>query len=107
MMVCSAPPRLLDALDADGGGAGAFDLRAHLDQQVGEIDHFGFAGGVAQHGFALGEDGGHHEVFGAGDGDAVEVDDGAAQAVGRDGFDVAVRLIDLARRAVPGRRCAD
>ena len=94
MMACSAPCSALHALDADGGRAGAFDLRAHLDQQIGQVRHLRLAGGVAQHGFALGQHGRHHQVLGAGDGDAVEVHHRAAQALGRLGFDVAVRLVD-------------
>ena len=86
--------QLRHALNANDGCAGAVDLGAHCGEQVGQVDHFGLAGGIAQHGFALGQDRGHHQVFGAGDGDAVEVDGGAAQAIGRFGFDVAVRLVD-------------
>src|ERR1035437_3326973 len=58
------------------------------------IRHLRLAGGVAQHGLALGQHGGHHEVFGAGYGDAVEVYHGAAQPLGRQGFDIPVRLVD-------------
>ena len=32
-----------DALDADGGSARAFDLRAHLVEQVGQVGDFGLA----------------------------------------------------------------
>ena len=70
-----------DALDADGGGAGAFDLGAHGDEQGGEVGDFGLAGAVFEEGFAFGEDGGHEEVFGAGDGDLVEDDVRALEAV--------------------------
>ena len=45
-----------------------------FDQQLGQIDHLGLARGIAQHGFAAGQDGGHHQILGAGDGDAIEVD---------------------------------
>jgi hypothetical protein len=82
-----------DALDADGGGAGAFDLRAHGDEQGGEVGDFGLAGAVFEEGFAVGEDGGHQQVFGAGDGDLVEDDVRAFEAVGA-GFEVAVVLGD-------------
>ncbi len=83
-----------DAGDAEGGGAGAVDVGAHLVEQGGEIDDFGFTRAVFEDGHAVGEGGGHHQVFGAGDGDFVEVDVGAVQAVGF-GFDIAVLLGDL------------
>ena len=92
--------QLVDAAHADGGGAGAFDVGAHLDQQVGQIDDLGLAGAVLHHGFALGEHGGHQQVFGAGDGDLVEGDAIALEALGA-GFDVAVLLRDGRRRAAP------
>ncbi len=82
-----------DALDADGGGAGAFDLCAHGGEERGEVGDFGLAGAVLEDGFAVGEDGGHQEVFGAGDGDLVEDDVRALEAVGA-GFEVAVVLGD-------------
>jgi hypothetical protein len=82
-----------DALNADGGGACAFDLCAHGDEQGGEVGDFGLAGAVFEEGFAFGEDGGHEEVFGAGDGDLVEDDVRAFEAVGA-GFEVAVLLGD-------------
>ena len=82
-----------DALDADGAGAGAFDLRAHGVEEGGEVGDFGFAGAVLEEGFAVGEGGGHEEVFGAGDGDLVEDDVRAFEAVGA-GFEVAVVLGD-------------
>ncbi len=63
-----------DALHADGGGAGAFDLCAHGDEEGGEVGDLGLAGTVLEEGFAFGEGGGHEEVFGAGDGDLVEDD---------------------------------
>ena len=42
----------------------------------------------------LGQRRGHQQIFGAGDGDAVEVDLGALQSVRRGGFNVAVVLRD-------------
>ena len=63
-----------DAFYSDGGCAGAFDLCAHLVEQIGQIGDFGFAGAVLQDGFAFGERRGHQQVFGAGDGDLVEDD---------------------------------
>ena len=65
-----------------------------LLSRVGEVGDFGLAGAVLHDGFAFGESGGHQQIFGAGDGDFVEDDFGAAQAVGA-GFDVAVLLRDL------------
>ena len=69
-----------DSLDADGGGACAFDLCAHGVEQGGEVTDFGLAGAVLEEGLAVGERGGHEEVFRAGDGDLVEDDVRAAQA---------------------------
>ena len=87
-----------DALDADGGGAGAFDLCAHGDEEGGEVGDLGLAGAVLEDGFAFGEGGGHEEVFGAGDGDLVEDDvrafEAAVAVVGAAGFEVAVVLGD-------------
>ena len=82
-----------DALDLDGAGAGAFDLCAHGVEQSGEVGDLGLAGAVFEEGFAVGEGGGHEEVFGAGDGDLVEDDVRAFEAVGA-GFEVAVLLGD-------------
>jgi len=45
-------------------------------------------------GLAFGEDGGHQDIFGTGDGDAVKVNVAAAQAIGGLGFDIAVGLFD-------------
>ena len=69
-------------------------LRAHLVEQVGEVGDFGLAGAILQNGLALGEGCGHQQVFGAGDGDLVEDDFRALEAVGA-GFDVAVILRDF------------
>src|ERR1035438_269450 len=81
-------------MNADGGRAGAFDLRSHFVQKIGEVGDFGFARAVWQNGFALGESGGDEQVFGAGDGDLVENNFRALEAVGA-GFNVAVFLGDL------------
>ena len=82
-----------DALHTDGGSACAFDLRAHSDEEGGEVGDFGFAGAVFEEGFALGEDGGHEQVFGSGDGDLVEDDVRALEALGS-GLDVSVFVSD-------------
>jgi hypothetical protein len=68
-----------DAVNAHGGRARALDPRAHGDEQLGEIDDFGLAGAVFEQGFAFGEDRGHEQIFGAGDGDAIEDNVRAAQ----------------------------
>ena len=94
MMRCFAPCRLADALHVNGRSAGAFDLRSHLVQQVGEVGDFGLAGAVPQHGFALGQSGCHEQIFGAGDRDLVEYNFAALEAVGA-GFDVSVLLRDF------------
>ena len=74
MISCVGAVQFRDALDEDGAGARAFDPRAHLDEHFGEIDDLGFAGGVFDDGFPVGENRSHQDVFGAGDGDAVEDD---------------------------------
>ena len=74
MMRGSAPPSLSTPWIADGGVPAPSMLRAHLDEQIGQVHDFGLAGAVADNGFAFGQNGRHHEVFGAGYGDAVEVD---------------------------------
>ena len=51
-VVCTV--KFFDALHFDGGGAGAVDFRAHGDKEVGQILHFGFAGGIVDGGFAFG-----------------------------------------------------
>ena len=61
------------ALAADFGPAG--------DQKMGQIHHFGLAGGVAQDSFAFGQAGGHEQVLGAAHGGKVKGDVGPAQLV--------------------------
>ena len=65
----------------------------------GEIDHFRLARRVLDHGFAASQHGGHQQVFGAGDGDAVEVHLRALRPLGRFGFDVAVLLANFRAQA--------
>ncbi|MCY1538693.1 hypothetical protein D9M68_742460 [compost metagenome] len=72
----------IHAVDHDAAGAVALDARAHLDEQFGQVHHFGFAGGVFQHGPAFGQHRGHQQVLGAGDGDHVGAHGGALQALG-------------------------
>ena len=68
-----------DTLDVDAAGAVAFDLRAHGNQQLGQVGNLGFLRRVFQHGFALGQGGGHEEVFSARDGHHVGSDACALQ----------------------------
>ncbi len=91
-----------DALDADGGCAGAFDFCAHGDEQGSEVGDFGLAGAVFEDGLAFGQGGGHQKVFGACDGDLVEDDVCAFEAVGA-GFEVAVVLGDGGTHGFEGR----
>ena len=62
------------ALDHQAVGADAFDLRTHLDQQVGQVGDFRLARGVLQDRLAFGQGGGHQQGLGAGHGDHVGVD---------------------------------
>ena len=96
------PLQALDALDDDRVGAGAADLRAHGDQEIGEIDHFGLARRVLEHGLALGQRGGHHEILGAGDGDGLEHQPRALQALGAR-LDVAVLDVNVGAHGLQAR----
>ena len=60
------------AAHADGGGARAFDLRAHGGEQRGQVGDLRLARAVLHQRFALGQHGGHQQIFSAGDGDLVE-----------------------------------
>ena len=93
-MRCLAPFNFAHTLNANRRRAGAFDLRSHFVQEVGEVGDFGFAGAVLQDGLAVGESCGHEQVFGACDGDSVENDFRTFEASGA-GFDVAVFLRDF------------
>ena len=94
--------QLLDALDDDLVGARALDLRAHGDQEIGEVDDLRFARGVFDDGFAIGQRRGHHEILGAGDGDGFEVEPRALEPPGARAdvaaFDVDVRAHGLQPR---------
>ncbi len=81
------------ALHADDAGAGAGDLCAHGIEERGEVGDLRLAGAVFKGGFAVGEDRSHEEIFGAGNGDLVEDDVSALEAVGA-GFEIAVLLGD-------------
>ena len=58
------------------------DLGAHGHQAAGQILHVRLAGGVAEHGAALGHDRGHQRVLGAGDARLVEEDVVALELLG-------------------------
>ena len=75
------------AFHPDRGPARPLDARAHLQEQLRQVDDLGLLGRVADHGLAVGQGGGHHHVLGAGHGDGVEVDLDPAEALGG-GLDV-------------------
>ena len=99
--VCRAV-QLLHALHDDLVRAGALDLRAHRDEEVREVDHFGLARRVLDDGFAVRERRGHHQVLGARDRDGVEHQPRALQPP-RARADVAAFDADVrAHRLQPG-----
>src|SRR3546814_14199798 len=69
--VVTAAPQTFDAMHHDGIAAGTFDLRAHGDQAVRQIDDLGPLRGVPDHRAALRQGRRHHDVFGAGHRDHV------------------------------------
>ena len=91
----AAAMQTLDTVDGQGVGARALDLGAQRVEEVGQIDHFRLARGVFDHGTAFGQGGGHHQVFGTGDGDHVHQDMGTLQATVNAGLDVAILDGDL------------
>ena len=70
-----------DALDAQRRGVDALDLGAHLDEACGDVADLGLGGGVLDDGVALGQHGGHEGGMGGADGDLVEHDVGALEAL--------------------------
>lgn len=58
----------IDAFYADFGGAVAFDVRAHLNEQLGAVGNFGLARSADEDGFALRERCGTHYINGSKDG---------------------------------------
>ena len=70
------------ALDDDQLGADTGDVRAHADQATRQVVDVGLARGVADHGDALGEHRGHHQVLGARDRRHVERDARSVEAPG-------------------------
>ncbi len=79
-------------------GAGAFDVRAHLVEDAGQLLDLRLAGRVHQGGPALGQHRGAHQVLGAGDGRHVEPDVGAAQPPARH-LDVDIAVFERDRGA--------
>ena len=57
----------LDAFDDQPVGPDPFNIGAHGGQARGEVADLRLARGVGQHGRALGERGGHHQVLGGAD----------------------------------------
>ena len=80
-----------DAAHANGGGARALNLRAHGGEQRGQVGDLRLARAVLHQRFALGQHRGHQQIFRAGDGDLVEDQVRAAQALGAR-FKIAVLL---------------
>ena len=81
------------AVDVELVGADAGDLGAHGVEHIGQILHMRLTGGIADDGVAFADDGGHQDVFGAGDGRFVKEQVGALQATGH-GEVVAVVQLD-------------
>ena len=73
--------QLATAFDVHGVGADAIDLGAERHQEVGEILHVRFGGGVAQHRCAVRDDGGTQRVLGGRDAGFIEEHVGADQLV--------------------------
>ncbi len=77
--------KFLYALDDDAARAGTFDLGAHFDEEIGEVDDLRLFGGTVDDGRALGEDSGHHDIVRAEHGRAefaAEIDECALQMRG-------------------------
>ena len=77
----------------NGTAAGALDAGTERDEEIREVDDFGFPGGVLQHGFTVGEHSRHQKVLGAGDRHRIEDNVPALQPVGP-GLDEAVLHYD-------------
>ena len=71
------------------------DSRAHRNQEVGEVDDLGLAGGVVDDGRSPSAHGRHHEILGRAHALEIEDDLGADQAVGRARVEVAVVYLEL------------
>ena len=91
--------QLFHAFDDDPARAGAFDLRAHLVQEIRQVDYLGLPRRPFDNRDAIGQHGRHHDVVGAEDSRAeftLQVDDCAAE-FRREDLDVAA--LDAHRRA--------
>ena len=55
----------LNTLNTDTPRAMTFNARTHLDEHFSQVANLRLLSRVFQHGFALGQGGSHHEVFGA------------------------------------------
>ena len=85
----------IDAFDDERARIEAGNFRAHRLETEAEVGDLRLHGGVLEHGRALGQAGGHHQVFGGTDGDEGEVERGAAQATRRFGNHIAAVDLDL------------
>ena len=86
----------LDPVDGERGGADAFDLRAHGDKHVAQIDNLGLARGVEQAAGAVCQHGRHQRILGRADADHREVEIAARHpAIGLRGLHVARRELDM------------
>ena len=81
----AAAVQAADAANFDDVGTRARDLRAHGVQEVRQIDDVRFLCGVLDNGRAVRQDCADHDVHGRADGDDVEIDTAARQAVCRGG----------------------
>src|SRR3954471_20509387 len=63
-----------DSADANGGGARAFDVRAHFIEQISEVGNFWLARAICHYCLAICESRSHQEVFRARNGYFVEDD---------------------------------
>jgi len=87
---------MLHPLDGEGVGAGTADLGADAVEEVGQIHHLRLAGRVLDDGGALGEGGGDHQVFRAGNGDQLQIQHRALEPpTGGLRLDVAVLHLDV------------
>ena len=99
---CSQPPQRAHAVHVHDVRADALDRRAHLVEHAREVLHVRLGGGVADHGRAGRQRGGHQRVLGAHHGRLVHEEVGRAQpAVGRAHADVAV-VLDLGAERAEG-----
>ena len=86
--------QLRNSLHADHARALAFDPRPHFAEQMRQIHHLRLARRVLQHGFPIGENRGHQNIFRARNRNAIEDHMRALQSIRRDRFDIAVLLRD-------------